>query len=180
MSRAATKEAQQAQSTAAGNADQYGSNAAGLYGNLTPEATSLVNSQGYDPATLSAITNAEMGGVNAAFTGAGNQINRTAARAGNTAGVSGALDTLARDKGVAGGQEAGGIRIQNANFANQQRMAGLNLLNSLYNTNVGAQTANEGIRTGDINAQTNASPGWAQTLSGVLSAVGGLFSPKKV
>jgi hypothetical protein len=171
MSRSATNEAKTAQSTAGTNAAQYGANAAGELGSLNTQAQSLINSQGYDPTTLSAITNAGMGGVNAAFGGAAGQINRQAGRTGNTAGTAGQLDTLAMNKGIAGGQEAGNIDIQNANFANQQRMAGLNLLGSLYGTNVGAQTANEGVETGDINAQTQASPGWMQNLTGILGAV---------
>ena len=173
MSRSATSEATAAQKTAGANAATYGQNAASELGPLNTQAQSLIGSQGYDPTTLAAITNAGMGGVNAAFGGAAGQINRQAARTGNTAGVAGNLDTLAQNKGIAGGQEAGGIQEQNANFANQQRMAGLNLLGSLYGTNVGAQTANEGVQTGDINAQTSASPGWVQNLTGILGALGG-------
>jgi hypothetical protein len=173
MPRQAAQEAKQAQSTAAGNAATYGSRASGEFGPLTSQANSLINSQGYDPATLGAITNAGMGGVNAAFGGAAGQINRSAARSGNVAGTAGQLDTLAQNKGIAGGQEAGNIQIQNADFKNQQRMAGLNLLNSMYGQNVGTQMGEQQIRTGDINAQTNASPGWAQTFGTVLGAVGG-------
>jgi hypothetical protein len=178
MPRSAANEAKQAQSTAGGNAAGYGANAAGIFGPLTSAAQTLTSSQGYDPTTLSAITNAGMGATNAAFSGAAGQIKRNAATTGATAGVAPSLDALAREKGLAGGQEAGGIQIANEQFKNQQRTQGLNLLNSLYNTNVGAQTANEGVQTGDINAQTNASPGWAQTLGTVLSGVGSLI-PKK-
>jgi hypothetical protein len=181
MPRQAGQEAQQAQSTAAGNAAQYGSNAAGAYGPLNSQAQQLISSKGYDPATLAAITNAGMGGVNAAFGGASSQIARQGAKSGNTAGVAANQDTLAQEKGIAGGEEAGNIQIANQAFGNQQRMAGLNLLNSLYGTNVSAQTGNEGIRTGDINAQTNASPGWVQNLTGILGATAGAaaapFSP---
>src|ERR1700676_151259 len=170
MSRSATNEAKNAQSTAGTNAAQYGASAAGELGPLSAQAGSLINSQGYDPQTLSAITNAGMGGVNAAFGGASGQINRQAARTGATAGTAGQLDTLAMNKGIAGGQEAGNIETGNAAFANQQRMSGLNLLSSLYGMNTGAQTANEGIQTGDINAQTQAGRGWMQNLTGLLGA----------
>jgi hypothetical protein len=179
MSRSATNEAKTAQSTAGTNAAQYGANAAQELGPLNSQATSLINSQGYDPTTLSAITNAGMGGVNAAFGGAAGQVNRQAARTGNTAGTAGQLDTLAQNKGIAGGQEAGNIEIGNAQFANQQRMQGLNLLGSLYGMNTSAQTANEGIQTGDINAQTQAGPGWMQNLTGILGAVGGIAGKGK-
>ena len=175
MPRSAANNAANAGSVAAGQASQYGGNAAGLYGPLTTQAKSLINSTGYDPTTLSAITNNTMGASNAAFGGAASQINRDAARRGNVAGTAGELDTLARDKGLAGGQEAGDIQIQNAQYANRQRMAGLNLLNSLYGTNVNAQLGEQSIRTGDINARTQASPGWAQTTAQLLSGVGGAF-----
>ena len=171
MSRSATNEAKTAQSTAGTNASQYGANAAAELGPLNSQANSLIKSQGYDPTTLSAITNAGIGGVNANFGGAAGQINRQAARTGATAGTAGQLDTLAQNKGIAGGEEAGKIQMANADFANQQRMSGLNLLGSLYGMNTGAQTANEGIQTGDINAQNAAGPGWMQNLTGILGAV---------
>lgn len=119
-----------------------------------------------------------MGGVNAAFGDAAGQINRNAALTKNPAGVTEGLDTLAMNKGLAGGQEAGNIQIQNADFANQQRLSGLNLLNSLYGTNTNAQLGQQANQTSNINAQTAASPGWVQSLTGVLGAVGGAI-PKK-
>src|SRR5271168_3911024 len=174
MSRSATNEAKTAQSTAGANAQGYSDlqkqELSGATG-LSQQAQSLIGSQGFDPTTLSAITNGGIGAVNAAFGGAAGQINRQAARTGNTAGTAGQLDTLAQNKGIAGGQEAGNIEVGNAQFANQQRLQGLNLLGSLYGTNVGAQTANEGVQTGDINAQTAAGPGWMQNRTGILGAV---------
>lgn len=161
MPRAAAKEGEVAQK-------QAGSNAAGLFGPLQSNATDLVNSKGHDPATLGAITNAGMGGVNAAFGSAAGQVNRNAAKTGNSAGKAGQLDTLAQDKGIAGGQEAGDIQIQNANFANQQRTQGLNMLNSLYGTNVGSQSAN-------LNSQIVASPGWTSAFHDVTSGIGSLI-----
>lgn len=159
MPRAATKEANQAFTTAQNNSNQ-------LFGQLEPQAQSLINSTGYDPATLGAITNAGMGGVNAAFGNAQSQIGRNTARTKNQASDASQQDVLAQQKGIAGGQEAGDIQIQNANYANQQRMAGLNLLSGMYGANLGTEVP-------AVNAQTNASPGWAQTLSGLVSSVSG-------
>lgn len=180
MSRAATAEAQQAQAGDASNANLAGSRATNELGPLSSGASQLINSQGYDPTTLAAITNAGMGGVNSAFGSAGGEIKRNAARTKNPAGVAGQLDTLAMDKGIAGGQEAGNVQIQNANFKNSQRSQGLNLLSSLYGANTNAQVGNETAQTGAINAQTQASPGWAQTLAPILSGVGGMIQPVKV
>src|ERR1700690_3560965 len=122
MSRAAAAEAKNAQQTAGQNAATAGSNAQSELGQLTPQAQGLINSPGYDPATLGAITNAGMGGVNAEFGSAAGQVNRNAALTHNAATTPGQLDTLAAEKGRVGGQEAGDIQIQNANFQNQQRM----------------------------------------------------------
>lgn len=133
---------------------------------------SLVNSPGFDPATLSAITNAGMGGVNAAFGDAGNQLQRSAATAGNPAGIGGQLDALARSKGIAGGQEAGNIQIANQQEKDTLRKQGLDLLNSLYGTNVGAETSLYGLGPGTLQARA-AGPGWAQGFSDVLGGITG-------
>jgi hypothetical protein len=173
MPRQAASEAKNAQQTAGNNAAQYGSNAASMYGPLSSEANNLVQSKGYDPQTLAAITNASMGANNAAYGGAAGDIKRTAARTGNTAGVAGQLDTLAQNKGLSGGQVAGDVQIANQGYATQQRNTGLNLLNSLYGTNVNAQLGQQGNQTANINSQIQASPGWVQNLTGILGAVGG-------
>lgn len=151
----------------------YGSNASDLYGSLVPQAQSLVNSTGYDPATLSAITNAGMGGVNAAFDDAGNEIKRSAARSGNPAGVGGQLDALARSKGVAGGKEAGDIQIQNAAERDKLRQQGLDLMNSMYSTNVGASNQLYGLGPSTLGARA-AGGGWAQGFHDVLTGIGSL------
>jgi len=151
----------------------YGTTAGGELGQLNPQVTSLINSKGYDPATLAAITNAGMGASNAAFTGAAGQINRNAARTKNPAGIAGQLDTLAMGKGIAGGKEAGDIQIQNADFANQQRMAGLNMLQGLYGTNVGASNQLYGMGPGTLQARA-AGPSGAQDFASIIKGVGGI------
>lgn len=165
MARAAAKEASNIYNTSSGNANN-------LFGQLQGQANSLVNSQGFDPATMAAITNAGMGGVNAAAGDAANQIKRNAAVTKNTAGIGGQLDTLAMNKGLAGGQEAGNIQMANYGEKQRQRDLGLNLLSSMYGANMGQEVP-------AVNAQTAASPGWAQTLfgsGGVLGGIGGLMT----
>jgi hypothetical protein len=157
MPRAAAGNANQAYQTSSKNANQ-------LFSQLEPQAQSLINSKGYDPATLSAITNAGMGGVNAAFNNAGAQTARNTARTKNQASDAAQQDVLAQGRGIAGGKEAGDIQIQNADFANQQRMQGLNLMAGMYGANLGTEVP-------AVNAQTQASPGWAQTLTGILGAL---------
>jgi hypothetical protein len=156
MPRGAAANANQAYQTASKNSNQ-------LFGQLEPQAQSLVNSQGYDPATLGAITNAGMGGVNAAFGGAGSGIARNTARTKNQASDAAQQDVLAQQKGIAGGQEAGNIQMANQAFKTQQQTQGLNLESGMYGANLGTQVP-------AINAQTAASPGWAQTLTGIMNA----------
>jgi len=158
-------------------ASTYGSNAAGMLPGLQGQAQSLINSQGYDPATLNAITNAGMGGVGAAYGSASDAISKNAARTGNPASVGAEQDALARSKGIASGQEAGNIQIQNADFKNQQRQQGLNLLNSLYGTNVGASNSLYGLGPGTLNARA-AGGSWAQNtfapIAGAITGAGSL------
>lgn len=159
MPRAAAANASQAYNQSAANANN-------LFGQLEPQAQSLINSKGYDPATLGAITNAGMGSVNSAFGNAGSQIARNTARTKNQASDAAQQDVLAQQKGVAAGNEAGNIQIQNADFANQQKTEGLNLLSGMYGANLGTEVP-------AVNAQTNASPGWAQTLTGIMGSLNG-------
>ena len=154
-------------------AADYSGKAAGDFGTLNTQAQSLINSTGYDPATLGAITNAGMGGVNASFGDAENQLNRSVARSGNPAGIGGQLDALARSKGVAGGKEAGDIQIANAAERDKLRSQGLDLMNSLYGTNVGASNQLYGLGPSTLQARA-AGGGWSQGFKDVLTGVGSL------
>lgn len=157
----------------------YGTSAGSELGPLSDTAQNLVNSKGYDPATLSAITNAGMGANNAAFGSAAGQIQRDAARTKNPAGTAGSLDTLARDKGIAGGTEAGNIQIANQNFKNQQQGQGLNLLNSLYGTNTTQQRDLLGQGVPAISAQNAANLEPFQAFNDVLTGIGSIIPGKK-
>lgn len=152
-------------------ASGYGTTAAGEGSAVAGGANNLIDSEGFDPTTLSAITNAGMGGVNAAAGSAGGQIQRDAARTKNPAGTAGALDTLAIDKGVAGGKEAGDIQIQNAQFKNQQRTQGLNLLNNQYGTNVDASSKLYGMGAPTLQARAAGKSGVEQAAD-LVGAVG--------
>lgn len=162
MPRAAAKEASNIYNTSSANAGS-------LYGQLVPQAQSLINSKGYDPATLGAITNAGMGAVNSAYGNAGADISRNTARTKNQASDAAAQDVLAQHKGIAGGKEAGDIQIQNADFAAQQRAQGLQLMAGMYGANMGQEVP-------AVSAQTAASPGWVQNLTGILGALKPGFS----
>lgn len=144
-----------------------------MFGPLQSQAESLVNSTGFDPATLGAITNSGMGGVNASFGDANNQLKRSVAGSGNPAGIGGQLDALARSKGVAGGTEAGNIQIANAQEKDARRSEGLNLLNSMYGTNVSASNSLYGLGPSTLGARA-AGGGWSQGFKDVLTGIGSL------
>lgn len=150
----------------------YGKLAAGVGSQLTGEANKLIASEGWDPATLGAITNAGMGGVNAAFGAAGDEAARRIATSGNPAGVGALEDKLARDKGIAAGQEAGDIQIQNARFREQQRQQGRDILSGLYGTDVGAETSLYAMGPATLQARA-AGGGWAQGFHDVMTGIGG-------
>lgn len=154
-------------------AADYSGKAAGDFGTLNSQATDLINSTGYDPATLGAITNAGMGGVNAAFGDAENQLKRSVAGSGNPAGIGGQLDALARSKGIAGGEEAGNIQIANAAEKDKLRQQGLDLMNSLYGTNVGASNQLYSLGPSTLGARA-AGGGWSQGFKDVLGSVTGV------
>lgn len=174
MPRAATNEAKDQLKTTNAAAANAGQNAQSLYGTLTPAATAMTNSTGYDPATLSAIENNSQGAVNANFNSAEGNVARTAARTHNPASIAASQDALAMQKGIAQGTVAQQVPEANAQFAASQRQAGLNLLNSEYGQNLQSQESLYGMAPATINAQTNASPGWAQTTGGLITAVGSL------
>jgi hypothetical protein len=148
----------------------YGNLASGIGSQLTGEAGKLINSTGFDPATLAAITNAGMGGVNAAFGSAADQVARTAATSKNPAAVGALEDAFARDKGVAAGKEAGDIQIQNAMFKAEQQKQGRDILSNLYGTDVGAQTGLYGMGPSTLGARA-AGGGWTQGFKDVMGAL---------
>lgn len=161
MPRKPTQQANQGVQTAQGNANQ-------IYGGLEPQLMSMAtNPQGFGPQTVASMNTASrqaLGGSTAGITGQG---MLTAERTGNTAGVTGALDQAARTAGQTQSENALGIQNQNAMLKQQQQQAALQGLGSLYGANLGAQAPL-------INAETNAGPGWAQTLTGFLGGLGGL------
>jgi hypothetical protein len=151
-------------------AEGYGTLGAGLQSQLTGQANELINSQGFDPATLGAITNAGMGGVNAAFGSAEDTANRRAATSGNPAAIGTLADRLARGKGEAAGKEAGDIQIENTLFKEEQRKQGRDILAKLFGTDVGAETSLYGLGPGTLEARA-AGPGWTQGFKDVVGTV---------
>jgi hypothetical protein len=161
---------------------QFGQNANQMYGVLSPEVSSLLNSPGFDPATLSAITNATEGAAATPFASAATDANNQVARTRNTAGISESQDQLAIDKSKAVSDAANQVQIENQGQKNLEQGRGLQLGQSLYGENaqgqLGALNAGTGALnagtsavnagTNAVNSQNNASgPSWLQALTGI-------------
>lgn len=173
-------------------------------GPLSEQAQQLVGSKGinlkdvngFDPATMSAITGNTMGAAMSPFSGAEQGIQRNAALTHNSASTPGAMTDLAFKKGTAGAQAGRdiqladtGFKLQNADIANQQRMAGLDLMHSLYSqgldstqgaygTQVGAQVGLQGQVPGLLSGRA-AGGGWSQGFNDVLTGIGSLVPKAK-
>lgn len=171
-----------------GQRNQFGANAAQQYGVLSPEVSSLLNSPGFDPATLSAITNSTMGAAVTPFDTAATEANNQTARTRNSAGISESQDQLAIDKSKAASGAANQVTMENAAQKNLEQQRGLQLGESLYGTNTGGQLTSGqqqigalGAGTSAINAGTGATeaqnaasgPSWLQALTGIGSMLQG-------
>jgi hypothetical protein len=169
-----------------GQRNQFGANAAQQYGVLSPEVSSLLNSPGFDPATLSAITNSTMGAAVTPFDSAATEANNQTARTRNSAGISEAQDQLAIDKSKAASGAANQVTMENAAQKNLEQARGLDLGKSLYSENVSGQLGTGSQQIGALGAGTNAinagtgateaqnaasGPSWLQALTGIGSMI---------
>jgi hypothetical protein len=161
---------------------QFGKNAQQMYGVLSPEVSSLINSPGFDPATLSAITNVTEGAAAAPFDTASTEANNQVARTRNTAGIAESQDKLAQEKSQAVSNAGNQVTMENQGQKNLQQQLGLNLGSSLYGENAQGQLGALGAGTGALNAGTGAvnagtgaveaqnaasGPSWLQALTGI-------------
>src|SRR5579863_2416409 len=153
----------------------YNSKAGNIYGSLEPQLEQEAkNPQGYAPTDLAAMrtgTRQAAGGATAGLTGSE---NLKVARTRNSAGYNAALDTAAQTGQQTAGEDELGIEAANANLKQKQQQSALTSLGNLYGTNVGAGESYYGMAPSEINAWTNASPGWVQSLGGFISDLGGL------
>ena len=147
------------------------SNAAGLYGTLSPTlSTMATNPQGINPADMAKIQTSNMqtaGGANAGAVGQGSLL---AARTKNA----GTADAAIAKSGEAASQNLSKANLatqnENQQLKQQQQQTGIKGLNSLYGTN-------EGAAVGGLNASNTALKNaasvpnfWQSLLQGGLSS----------
>jgi hypothetical protein len=173
MSRASAGAAQKQLGTTNAIGSGYNTNAGNIYSSLEPQLKQeATNPQGYQPQDLAAMrTGARQagGGATSGITGQG---DLEVARTKNTAGYNATLDQAARTGQQTGSEDELGIEAANANLKQKQQQSALTSLGNLYGTETGAGESYYGMAPSEINAWTNASPGWAQTMQGFLGSLG--------
>ena len=152
-------------------AGQYGTQANQLYGTLAPALTSEMNNPGYDAATKAAMTTAGMGAIGSSFGADAERAAERSARTRNPAGAGALQEALARNKGLAMGQEAAGLQKQFADYANQQRQQALAGLGNLYGMNTDVMSRLYGLGPSTLNARAAGKGGWGIDL-GPLGSFG--------
>jgi hypothetical protein len=125
--------------TATNLATTYGSRATANSNVLTPTLNRMATSpQGYDQSQLNGFNTAATQSIGGATAGAVGGANQTVARTNNAGGEAPALAAAAHDGTAALSDAALGVQNQNAQLKQQQQAEGLSGLESMYNTNTGA------------------------------------------
>ena len=149
---------------------------------LTPRYQSILNNPGYSAADKAAITGQSQGALASAFDSLQQSAANRAARTGNSAGFNELTDELARQKGIAEGNQAQQNQVNFSNTAFQRQMAALQGLSGLYGVDTNLLGRTLGIPAELLNVRANASRnngGFFSTLGsslgGSLGGVPGLF-----
>ena len=176
--KAATKAAQGAATTAGATGADYGQQASGIGGTLTPALTQeATHPTGINPTDLNSMLVAGQQGAGGATAGVAGQAGLTAARTRNSGALSGVLDQAARTKQQANSGAALGVQGLNAQTKLKQQQEGLSGLEGLYGTDVNAGLKAQGLVPEDINSWANANKtGWLQNMNDTVRAFSSPFS----
>jgi hypothetical protein len=176
--KAATKQAQNAGTTAQQTGAQYGQQGSQIAGTLTPALTQeATHPTGINPTDLNSMLVAGQQGAGGATSGVAGQAGLTAARTRNSGALSGVLDQAARTKQQANSGAALGVQGLNAQTKLKQQQEGLSGLEGLYGTDVNAGLKAQGLVPEDINSWANANKtGWLQNMNDTVRAFSSPFS----
>jgi len=156
MARGAQKTAEDAANTGRVNADQFNKQLEGgldaSKGYLTKQYQNLISNPGYDPATKSAITLNSEGAAAASYGGASDALARSAARTGNSAGITAGEDKLAQDKAATMSGVAAKDQIAFADRAKADQTQGLQGLSSMYGMDMNMLARSLGIPVEYLNS----------------------------
>jgi hypothetical protein len=134
---------------------------------LLPQYQNILNNPGLSSADQAAITSQSQGAIASAFDSLQQSAANRVARTGNSAGFGELTDELARQKGIAEGNQAQQNQLAFSNTAFQRQMAALQGLSGLYGVDSNLLGKTLGIPSQLLNARANAS-----RPSGFFSALG--------
>jgi hypothetical protein len=149
---------------------------------LVPQFQSILNNPGLSPADQAAVTSQSQGSIASAFDSLQQAANNRAARTNNSAGFSELTDELARQKGIAEGNQAQQNQLAFSNTAFQRQMAALQGLSGLFGVDSNLLGKTLGIPSQLLNVDANVSrnnsgffTSLGSTLGGTLGALPGAF-----
>lgn len=174
MSRDASSRAQDASRQDVAMSNSYGAQANKLQSQLASAyGQEYANPTGMGAADMAAARTAANQGTGGAVASAVGQGNLEAARTGNSGGYQYQLEDAARKGIQQASQNALNVQNENTALKQAQKAQGLSGLQGLESGDVSAQLGAEGLNNGAINADTNASPGWFQNMTGLISSLTG-------
>jgi hypothetical protein len=148
---------------------------------LTPQYQSILNNPGLSPADQAAITGQSQGSIASAFGSLQQSAANRVARTNNSAGFSDLTDELARQKGIAEGNQAAQNQLTFSNTAFQRQMAALQGLSGLYGMDTNLLGRTLGIPSQLLSVRANASrpsgffTSLGSTLGGTVGGLPGMF-----
>jgi hypothetical protein len=157
-----------------GNQQQLGNS-------LVPQFQSIANSSGLSPADKAAVTSQSQGALASAFDSLQQNAANRAARTRNSAGFADLADDLARQKGIAAGNQAQQNQLAFSNTAFQRQMAALQGLSGLFGVDTNLLGRTLGIPAELLNTRANASrpsgffSSLGSSLGGTLGGLPSLF-----
>ena len=148
---------------------------------LVPRFQNILNNPGLSPADKAAITGQSQGALASAFDALQQSAANRAARTRNSAGFADLADELARQKGIAEGNQAAQNQLSFSNTAFQRQMAALQGLSGLFGVDTNLLGRTLGIPSQLLNVRANASrptgffSSLGSSLGGTLGGLPGLF-----
>lgn len=146
---------------------------------LLPQYQSILKNPGLTPADKAAVTGDSQGAIGSAFDSLQQSAANRAARTRNSAGFADLEDDLARQKGIAEGNQAQQNQLAFANTAFQRQLAALQGLSGLYGVDSNLLARGLGIPAELLNVRANSSrpsgffSSLGSTLGGTLGALPG-------
>ncbi len=178
MARGTAAQAGQNAATGQTLSNTYGQAAAGNASILTPTLNRLAtNPQGFGQQTINNMNTAALQSAGGAAAGQIGAAQQRAAATNNAGGYQAAMGQAGHDATAQLSDAALGVQNRNAELQQMQQQEGIQGLQNMYGTNVGAGENALGLSTNALNAQTQAQN---QTLGSWLGPLQALTAPFQV